>query len=93
MALIEETQDVFDRPKFIKYFSREDARDFMASIRFLAQTIDINYKIKAARDPKDNKVLELASSGDADYIITGDQDLLVLKQYGITKIVSPTDLT
>ena len=32
--------------------------------------------MRACRDPKDDKFLELAISGDARYLVTGDRDLL-----------------
>ena len=41
------------------------------------------------RDPDDARTLALAEISGADYIITGDEDLLVLKKYGSTQIVSP----
>ncbi len=41
------------------------------------------------RDPDDDKILACASEADADYIVTGDEDLLVIKRYGRTKIVTP----
>jgi putative PIN family toxin of toxin-antitoxin system len=81
MELIMEIEDVFSRPKFSKYFSNKDASELVSSIRFIGHMVEINCTIKAARDPKDDKILELAISGEADYIIIGDQDLLVLKTY------------
>lgn len=53
-----------------------------ATIIFPKRTIDI------CRDPKDNYVLDLCLAGKADYLITGDQDLLILTQSGKTKIVT-----
>jgi uncharacterized protein len=44
---------------------------------------------KACRDNNDLHVLRLAQSGRADYIITGDDDLLILKRFGPCKIVNP----
>ncbi len=41
------------------------------------------------RDPKDTMVLGLALASSAEFVITGDQDLLVLKTIGETKIVNP----
>ncbi|MBI2019466.1 putative toxin-antitoxin system toxin component, PIN family [Candidatus Daviesbacteria bacterium] len=41
------------------------------------------------RDSDDNRVLEAAVEGDCDFIITGDQDLLELKEYRKIKIVTP----
>lgn len=44
-----------------------------------------------ARDRKDNILLELAASGDADYLITGDRDLLVLNPFRGTEILTPRE--
>lgn len=43
----------------------------------------------ACRDPDDTKILGLAMASEADYIVTGDKDLLVLKAYQGIPIVSP----
>lgn len=43
------------------------------------------------RDPKDNPVLACALAGGADYLITGDKDLLVLKRHGSLCIIKPKD--
>jgi predicted nucleic acid-binding protein len=42
----------------------------------------------SGRDAKDNYLLALAKDSQADFLITGDQDLLILQQFGITKIVT-----
>lgn len=44
-----------------------------------------------SRDPDDDKILACASVSRADYLVTGDEDLLVIKQYGRTKILTPKD--
>lgn len=41
------------------------------------------------RDPDDDHIIELAESAGVDYIISGDEDLLILKKYGSTQIVTP----
>ncbi|MBU1085076.1 MAG: putative toxin-antitoxin system toxin component, PIN family [Candidatus Beckwithbacteria bacterium] len=46
-------------------------------------------KIKVCRDPKDNKFLEVCVASSADYLVTGDKDLLTLKEYKNTQIVNP----
>lgn len=48
-------------------------------------------KINICRDPKDNMYLEAAFDSKADYLITGDKDLLTLKTYKKTKIVTPKE--
>lgn len=37
------------------------------------------------------KILACTTASRADYLVTGDDDLLVIKQYGRTKILSPKD--
>lgn len=46
-------------------------------------------KVKLCRDPKDNQFLELCMAASADYLITGDKDLLSLKKFELTQIVTP----
>lgn len=48
-------------------------------------------KINLSRDQGDNKFLELAKEIGADYLITGDKDLLVLKTFEKTKILKPSE--
>ena len=46
-------------------------------------------RIRLSRDPKDNMLLEAAVAGRADYLVTGDKDLLTLGSHGRTLIVTP----
>jgi putative PIN family toxin of toxin-antitoxin system len=43
------------------------------------------------RDPDDDKILACAQQVSADYIVTGDEDLLVIKRYGAIQIVAPRE--
>lgn len=54
-----------------------------------AETITVGERISACRDPTDDKFLELAVSGRADVILTGDNDLLVLHPFRNVSILSP----
>jgi len=55
-----------------------------------ATSVKINKLLSGiCRDPKDDHIIGLADSAGANYIITGDQDLLILKKYGDTQIVTP----
>lgn len=46
--------------------------------------------IKTCRDPDDNKFLNCAIIGRADYLVSGDDDLLCLKEISKTKIINPS---
>lgn len=45
--------------------------------------------VRKLRDLKDTKIIACALSAKADYIVTGDKDLLVLKKYGGIRITNP----
>jgi len=76
-----EFQETFNRAKFDKYISKERRLHDIKSFTNVAQRIDVKVNIRACRDPKDNKFLELAIEADAACIITGDADLLVLNPF------------
>lgn len=86
--LLEEFMEVAERPKFKKYFSKQDIKSLLARIHTKAEFITTKSVITICRDPKDNFLLALAKDGKASHLITGDADLLVLKKLGKTKIVT-----
>ena len=43
------------------------------------------------RDPKDNFLLNLIDASKADYLVTGDNDLLILNLFKTAKIITPSD--
>jgi uncharacterized protein len=88
-ATVAELDDVLRRPKFDKYLSEEKRLEFLASLVREADVVDVLDSITDCRDPRDNKFLELAVSGRASHIITGDDDLLVLHPFRETAIVTP----
>ena len=89
--ILGELQDVFSRPKFDKYSSKQVRNEFLNDFLTVVENVEIVQKIAACRDRKDDKFLELAVNGKADYIITGDQDLLVLHPFQNIAIISVSD--
>ena len=85
-----ELNDVLSRPKFNRYITQEIRADFLASLANETEIVDIKEKITECRDSKDNKFLELAVSGNADILVIGDQDLLVLHPFRNTQILIVT---
>lgn len=69
---------VLNRPKFDRYVSLEDRRQFLRLLGGVARIVSIHHRITACRDPKDDMLLHVALNGEAQALITGDQDLLVL---------------
>lgn len=84
--LIEEFLEVAKRPKFRRYFVQTDIEDLLETIDEYGEFIMVKSKINVCRDGKDNFLLSLAVDGKADFLLTGDQDLLILKKIGKTNI-------
>lgn len=65
----------------------------LQSLRLILEEHSLHFspisKAKICRDLKDNAILDLCAASKADFLITGDKDLLVLKQFSITKILEP----
>lgn len=81
------------KSKFNKYISNQDREQFLEVVKKSSQFIEIKSKINICRDPDDNKFLELAKDCNAEYLITGDQDLLSLKTLAEyqNQIITPKD--
>jgi uncharacterized protein len=89
LQTIDELETVLKRKKFDKYLSAEDRDEFLKAYVQLTELVQITESITFCRDAKDNKFLELAVTGKADAIITGDADLLVLNPFEQIKILLP----
>lgn len=89
--LIEEFVDVVRLPKFEKYFSKSDVEKLLDCFDQYGELIKVKSDLNICRDEKDNFLLNLSIDSKADYLITGDNDLLVLKQIEKTKIITFTD--
>ena len=75
------------KPYLAKQISQADYESLVLQLRSDAELVDVHSTVEICRDPKDSFLLALAKDGNADYLITGDEDLLVLKKFGQTKIV------
>ena len=80
-SVLSELEEVLYRPKFDRYLTKERRQEFLEDLTENAQFIDVTEQINECRDPKDNKYLELALSGQAECIVTGDDYLLVLNPW------------
>ena len=89
LKVIEELVDVLGRPAFNRYIDEEDRIGFLNLLVKESTLVEITEKIKECRDPQDDKFLELAVSGKADFIISGDGDLQALNPFRKIKIISP----
>jgi uncharacterized protein len=94
--LLEELAGVLARPRFRNKYkvSGDDVSDILSLIVQEGEEVSPSAPIEACRDPKDNKVLEAAVFGQADVIVTGDEDLFALDPFeGIRILGLPDFLT
>ena len=86
--LLNEFLEVTQRPKFKKYFSKGDIKAVINTIDEFADFIEVETITTVCRDIKDNFLLALAKDGNADFLLTGDNDLLELKEFEGAKIIT-----
>lgn len=82
------------KPKFDRYISLDARRAILRDVNAAAYWVEIPANIAASaysRDVDDDKFLHTALASSAPWLVTGDQDLLVLRSVGAVQIVSPAD--
>ena len=84
---LQEINIVTKRPKLYKYFPKEKVEELLIFLKAIGIFINIKSKVNICRDPKDNYLLSLSSDSNADYLVTGDEDLLILKKFKNTLII------
>lgn len=92
--ILKEIKDVLSRKNISKLtkMSTAEQNDFldMLSMRSVV-TPDVKLSQAVVRDEKDDKFLACAVEGNADLIVTGDNDLLILDEYKGIKIITPKE--
>ena len=86
---MDELKNVLFRSKFDRYVSREERALFLAHLSARAEFVSTIQLVRACRDPKDDKFLEVGLNGRADVIITGDADLLRMHPWRGVAIITP----
>ena len=77
------------KPKISRRVDISDALEFMAAWKNIALYVTPRCSVSVCRDFSDNEILACALEASADYIISGDNDLLVLKSFHEIPIVTP----
>ena len=89
--LLDEIKDVTSREKMQKYFPKESVADLIFLLENIAENIEIEPTYFINRDEKDNFLLDLIDFSKADFLVTGDKDLLVHNPFLTASILSPAD--
>ena len=72
-----------------KYFPKESVHELIELLDTIAEKVEISPKFFISRDPKDNFLLDLIEFSKANYLVTGDKDLLILNPFKSAKIITP----
>ncbi|MGB5032768.1 MAG: putative toxin-antitoxin system toxin component, PIN family [Saprospiraceae bacterium] len=89
--LLDEFLEVANRPKLRSYFSNADIESLLEIITEFSEFIEVNSKIVFLQDAKDDFLLSLAVDGEADYLITGDKELIEAGKFNKTEIISMSE--
>lgn len=89
--LLLEIKLVTSREKLKKYFPKENVAELLDLLETIAEKVAITPKYSICRDPKDNFLLDLIDFSKADYLVTGDKDLLEHNPFKTAKILTPSE--
>jgi putative PIN family toxin of toxin-antitoxin system len=91
--LVAELTEVLQRPKILAYIQPQEAQVILETIRRKAELLPpLGTVPPYTRDPKDDKFVACAIIGNAQYLVSVDEDILVLQQVGSVQIVTPFTL-
>lgn len=89
--LLAELIATIERPKFRKYFAKTSLEELLNALSQFIEWVQVESKVDLCRDVGDNFILALAKDGKANYIVTGDKDLIALNPFEGTVILTMWD--
>jgi putative PIN family toxin of toxin-antitoxin system len=91
--LLEELDRVLRYPRLQRYYREEERTRFVALLLALSELVELPEEIpRICRDPDDDRVIACAVAGEADAIVSGDEDLLALERVSDIPVLSPAEL-
>ena len=87
-VLLDELKEILVRPDKPFKLTEEEADRVVKAMQNVAEVVETQSQVRVCRDEKDNKVLECAVDGRAEWIITGDAHLLELQSFKNVRIVT-----
>ena len=90
-STFKELKSTLLKEKFAEIVELPTIRNLIFNLVRIGEFIEPKIEITECRDHKDNKFLELAVAGNADCIVTGDNDLLKLHPFRINRVITPRE--
>ena len=88
--IINEIREVLCRPKF--RLDKNEINGVVSTLESLSNIIETRSKFSVARDPDDDMFINAAYDGSADYIVSGDRDLLDLEEFKGIQMVTVDEM-
>lgn len=89
--LLAEIKLVTSREKLKKYFPKGSVKELIDLLETIAENVEVQPTHFISRDPKDNFLLDLIDFSDADFLVTGDKDLLEHNPFKTAQILTPAE--
>ena len=89
--LLNEIKEVTSRERLKKYFPKKSVVELIELLEVIGENFEIRPTHFINRDPKDNFLLDLIDFSKADYLVTGDKDLLLHNPFKTAAILTPSD--
>jgi putative PIN family toxin of toxin-antitoxin system len=89
--LLKEIKEVTSRKRLKKYFPKESVIELLELLETIAEKVEIVPTHFINSDPKDNFLLDLIDFSQADYLVTGDKDLLIHNPFKSATILTPAN--
>jgi len=90
-AILNEVRRVLNCPKIFHnyHLSRKRIKEYLEGLSIFAEAVRPRKRVLVIKqDPQDNKFIEAALAGRADFLVSGDKHLLKLKEYQGMRIVT-----
>ena len=89
--LLKEIKEVTSRDRLKKYFPQDSVTELLQLLDTISEKVEIEPTHFINRDPKDNFLLDLIDFSKADFLVTGDKDLLVHNPFKSATILTPAN--
>ena len=92
-AIFDELVEKLELPRIRNKYnlSKASIENFLAVLIAYGERVEPDRKVTVCRDPDDNHIIEVALTGKAEFVVTGDEDLLVLHHYETIRFVTPRE--
>jgi uncharacterized protein len=89
VEMMVDLQDALSKPKLMARIPVQAANELLTLIEEEAVLVALSPYSAICRDPDDDVYLACAAQNNCNFIVSGDMDLLSLKEYASVKIVTP----